>query len=316
MKPLELSSVAEIWKSAIAILSDRLSPAASSPQLWFPWGETWRGHDANGNLPPTDLPENLRHAKGERFAGRLWFSTTVSDIVWLVSMKADRSNEHLPGPLESSEAVKSTLQLLGEFIKLECLLGLTLRILENRAGEHIGHWDRVRNFAVAIGRQLNVTGRDLVELELIALLHDIGKVALPPTLLEVSRSLSPAERKQIETHSTVGAGMIREIPGMEKVSEGVLSHHECPDGTGYPRGLSGEEIPFASLIVGAADAFDAMTHFRPYAAERTYHETLDEMIRQTGKFDHRVLWGLQNVLKHLGILEIHPAVPDENKLSR
>lgn len=312
MKPLELSSVAEIWKSALKLLADALAPVGHHPQIWFPWGDLWRGHGEQGGLPTCDLPAGLREAAGTRFAGRSWRSLQVGDITWLVSLKIDHpsggGNDHWTLP----ETIVPTFRLLGEVVRMECLLGLTLRILENRAGEHSGHWERVRHMAVAIGRKLQLSGKDLVEVEMTALLHDIGKVALPASLLEVSRALSAAERRQMEAHSTVGAGMIREIPGLERVAECVLAHHEAPDGSGYPRGLNGDEIPLPSLIVGAADAFDAMTHFRPYAAERTYHETLDEMVAQRGKYDDRVLWALQDVLRQLGILEIRPMVPDQH----
>jgi len=306
MKPLELSSVNEIWKSALSILGKHLASHGHDPQIWFPWGQIWRGHDQNGQLPPTNLPDSLRTARGERFGGRTWWSVDLGGFPWLISLKKDGPPMSVNMPPFTDE-VMSTMRLLGDFVRLEGLLGLSFKILENRAGEHLGHWERVRHLASAIGRHLNLPGRDLMEVELAALLHDIGKVALPSSILEVSRSLSPAERKQVETHSVVGAGMIREIPGMERVAETVLYHHEAPDGSGYPKGLAGADIPLPSLIVGAADAFDAMTHFRPYADEKTYKESLEEMMRHTGKFDDRVLWALQEVLRKLGILDTRPA---------
>ena len=315
MKPLELSSVAEIWKSALTILADALASIGRHPQIWFPWGNSWRGHGEQGSLPACDLPASLRDASGAHFAGRSWRSLRIGDMTWLVSVKADHPSEGSLKQWSLPEAMLPTFRLLGEVVRMECLLGLTLRILENRAGEHGGHWERVRHMAVAIGRQLRLSGADLVEVEMTALLHDIGKVALPPSLLEVTRSLSQAERRQMETHSAIGAGMVREIPGLERVADGVWAHHEAPDGSGYPRNLRGEEIPLASLIVGAADSFDAMTHYRPYAAERTYQDTLGEMIGQRGKYDDRVLWALQEVLRHLGILGVHPVVPAEPMVS-
>ena len=235
MKPLELSSVAEVWKSALAILDKYLEGEGSSLQLWFPWGKLWRGHDINGILPATDLPGNLVSREGTKFAGRHWHSFKISDTDWLLSLKP-KKNAKLPQPIQVSSEAESALTLLGEFVKLECLLGLTLRILENRASERTGHWDRVRNLCVAIGHQMKLSGRELFDLELAGLLHDIGKVNLPGTLLDELRPLSPAERKQIEAHSAIGAGMIREIPGLERVSEYVLFHHEAPNGIEYPEG--------------------------------------------------------------------------------
>ncbi|MBI3039533.1 HD domain-containing protein, partial [bacterium] len=186
---------------------------------------------------------------------------------------------------------------------------LTLKTLENRANEAVGHWDRVRNFSVSIGKKMGFFGQGLFELELSGLLHDIGKVALPREILEDSRILSPAERKQIETHSVLGAAMIKEIPGLEKVAESVLCHHESPDGSGYPKGLSASEIPLSALIVGAVDSFDAMTHYRPYAFERTYQESLSELFKLPGKYDDRVLWALQETLKCFGMLDTKPGEP-------
>ena len=226
-------------------------------------------------------------------------------------MKSKSKTIHPEQFLLSKEA-STTLSLLGEFVKLECLLGLTLRILENRANERTGHWDRVRHLCVAMGKQMKLASRELLELELAALLHDIGKVTLPISLLEESRPLSPAERKQIETHSAIGAGMIREIPGLDRVAECVLYHHEAPDGSGYPKALKCGEIPLNSLIIGAADSFDAMTHYRPYASEQTYKDTIKEMLDHSGKYDDRVLWTLQEVLRNLGILDVHPVSPKQN----
>jgi len=183
--------------------------------------------------------------------------------------------------------------------------------MENRASERDGHWDRVRNLCVAIVKKMKLSASELFELEIAALLHDIGKVTLPSHILEESRNLSPAERKRMQTHSVVGAGMIREIPGMERIAEYVMYHHEAPNGSGYPKGLKGEEIPIQSLIIGAADAFDAMTHYRPYASERTYKETIQQMLHDEGKFDERVLRVLMEVLRNLGILEVFPASLDK-----
>jgi|GEM_PF-1108021 len=306
MKPLELSSIAEVWKSALSILANNLASIGTDLQLWFPWGPTWRGHDEKSILPSTDLPQDLISSKAVHFGGRIWKALPINGLSWLISLKAFKKIEKNLESWQPLPETQSALNLLGEFVKLECLLGLTMRILENRAAERSGHWDRVRNFCVAIGRQLNLSQLELVDLELAALLHDIGKVALPGSLLEEARPLSPGERKQIETHSLVGSTMIREIPGFERVADAVLCHHECPDGSGYPKGLKAIEIPLNSLIIGAVDTFDAMTHYRPYAAERTYHDSINEMIHNIGKYDDRVLWALQDVLKNLGILDIRP----------
>jgi len=311
MKPLELSSITEVWKSVLGKLTQSIAQVGADVQVWFPWGRNWRGHDSRGSLPPTELPVELAatHA-GAHFAGRWWKPVSAAGLTWLLSFHAAEGGEKMLPEWKPATEVESALSFLGEIVRLESLLGLFLKVLENRAIEEFGHWDRVRNYCVAIGRNMGLSQRELVDLELAGLLHDIGKVSLPASLLEERRPLSPAERRQIESHALVGAAMIREIPGLDRVADAVMSHHESPDGSGYPRALRDPEIPLSGLIVAVADSFDAMTHYRPYAAERTYRESISEMAGRQGKYDERVLWALQQVLKQLGILETRPiAVP-------
>lgn len=316
MKPLELSSISEVWKTVLAQLTRSIAQVGGNIQVWFPWGRTWRGHDSHGSLPPTELPGELAmtHA-GTHFAGRWWKPVSAAGLTWLISFHVTDGNEKNLPEWQLPKEVETSLALLGEFVRLESLLGLFMKVLENRAIEEFGHWERVRNYCVAIGRNMGLSQRELVDLELAGLLHDIGKVSIPATLLEERRPLSTAERRQVESHAMVGSAMIREIPGFDRVADAVLSHHESPDGSGYPRGLRDPEIPLAGLIVSAADAFDAMTHYRPYAAERTYRESIAEMSERRGKYDERVLWALQQVLKQLGIMEVRPitAAPHSNE---
>ncbi|MDD2998538.1 MAG: HD domain-containing protein, partial [Candidatus Riflebacteria bacterium] len=269
MKPLELSCITGVWKTALGILNENLAAIGSDLQLWFPWGGIWRGHDRNGILPPTDFPEELVGSGVSRFGGRLWKSFSLNNTSWLISLRAPVSASCGMEQWELPANAEESLKMLTDFVRLECLLGLTMKILENQSREHVGHWDRVRNFSVAISGELGLSQRELADIELAAMLHDIGKIGLPDELLELAGPLDEEERKKVEAHSLIGAAMIREIPGMEMIAEIVLGHHESPDGSGYPRGLKLEEIHLGSLIIAVADSFDAMTHYRPYAIERT-----------------------------------------------
>lgn len=316
MKPIELTSIFEVWRTAISSLQESLSIDSSDLQVWFPWGRFWRGHDRNSSLPPTDLPADLSDGSTSRFGGRIWRCINVSDSKWLLSIRGNAQIEKKFRDWYPDEDLLSSLRMLAEFLRLEGLLGLSMKVLEQRAGEHGGHWERVRQFSTAIARKLGFSGEALIKVELAGLLHDIGKIAVPAAILEQVRPLSPAERKQVETHSLVGSTMIREIPGMEDVAEYVMSHHEAPDGSGYPRGLKAGEISLPALIIAAADSFDAMTHHRPYATQKTYHDTIREMTGNTGKYDDRVLWALQDVLRELGILDSKPMVTGPGEIPR
>jgi HD-GYP domain-containing protein (c-di-GMP phosphodiesterase class II) len=308
MKPLELSSIKEVWKSALKIVGDNISDIGKDLQLWFPWGRIWRGQDKVGSLPPTALPEELTTGGVNRFGGRLWKSVSVNGTSWLLSIKAPVTQTAQMENWAIPEKALDSLKMLGEFVKLEGLLGLSMKILENRANEHEGHWDRVRNFSLAIGRELELKIQELADLELAAMLHDIGKVGLSDDILNSVGPLSEESRKKMESHSIVGSTMIREIPGMSRIADYVLYHHESPDGTGYPKGKKAGEIPLGALIISVADAFDAMTHYRPYATEKTYKECFQEMKDQKGRFDITVLNALEKVLIRLGIIDSKPMV--------
>lgn len=310
MKPLELSCITGVWKAALGILEQHLSSTGGSGdfQLWFPWGAIWRGHDRDGSLPPTDFPDELAKPGVSRFGGRFWKSFTLSGTNWLISVKAPTSAAAAMENWELPAKAVDALKMLSDFVRLECLLGLTMKILETQSQEHSGHWDRVRSLSLAIGCEMGLPVRELADLELAAMLHDLGKIGLPGELLQIAGPLEEEERKRIEAHSLIGSAMIREIPGMEMIADIVLSHHEHIDGTGYPRGLSYEQIPFGSLIVAVADSFDAMTHYRPYAIEHTYLESFNQLKSEKGKFAPEVVAALERVLKRLGILESKPLV--------
>ncbi len=308
MKPLELSCITGVWKSALSILEENLPGVAGDLQIWFPWGSVWRGHDRHGTLPPTDFPDDLTGNDLNRFGGRFWKTIDLNGSRWLLSFRAPVSAKEEMEKWELPDKATESMKMLADFVVLECLLGLTMRILENQSHEHTGHWDRVRSLSVAIGSEMGLPARELVELELAAMLHDIGKIGLPDEMLQLAGPLGDEDRKKMESHSLVGSAMIREIPGLEMVSEVVLCHHEAMDGSGYPRGIKNEQIPLGAKIIAVADSFDAMTHYRPYAMERTYLETYEELKGARGKFSPEVVAALEKVLRRLGIIDTKPLV--------
>ncbi len=310
MRPMELSCITSVWKSALKLVGENLSNIGTDLQLWFPWGKVWRGHDIKGDLPPTDFPIDLINNKISRFGGRLWRAVSVGKYFWLISVRASKNAISDLKQTKINEKAIEALKMLGEFVRLESLLSISLRVLENRAKENTGHWDRVTSLSVAIGEHLGLSEQELSDLEIAAMLHDIGKVALPDRILESSDRLSDKDRKKVEAHAMVGATMVREGPGMDKIADYILYHHESPNGSGYPNGKTDEDIPLGSLIISVADAFDAMTHYRPYACEHTYLESFNALKEVDGKYSPLVLDALEKVLNKLGILESKPMVKD------
>lgn len=153
-----------------------------------------------------------------------------------------------------------------------------------------GHAAQVAELALDLGHALGLSSEALLELELVARLHDVGKRAVPESILSKPGPLSNSEWSVMRRHPEWGAGMLADVPGLDAVAGGVHAHHERWDGSGYPRGLSGDAIPFASRIVAVCDAFSAMTADRPYHAARSVLDALGELRRGAGsQFDPAIV---------------------------
>lgn len=159
------------------------------------------------------------------------------------------------------------------------------------------HVNRVREYAVAIARQLNLSDDDLEAIRIAALLHDIGKLGIPEQILSKPDRLTAEEFEIVKTHVTLGAMILEPVRFPWPVVPIVLAHHERWDGTGYPKGLAGEEIPIGGRIVAIADVFDALTSARPYRTAMTKEEAIAFIRSQSGRqFDPKVVEALVAVL--------------------
>jgi putative nucleotidyltransferase with HDIG domain len=149
-----------------------------------------------------------------------------------------------------------------------------------------GHASRVTVFAQAMARRIGLDKERLSVLRLGALLHDVGKLTVPPAVLLKSGPLTEVEFVQVQRHPAAGVRMLRSLGAPREILPSVLHHHERWDGTGYPRGRAGERIPLEARILAVADSFDAMTSTRPYRAPRDASDALDELRRCAGtQFD-------------------------------
>ncbi len=126
------------------------------------------------------------------------------------------------------------------------------------------HCRGVVELSLVVAHELRLGARELEHVEQVALLHDVGKVAVPDSVLRKPGPLSTAERAVVERHTETGARIVRSIPGLAHLAPAIRAAHERWDGLGYPDGLSGERIPLASRITFVCDAYDAMTSDRPY----------------------------------------------------
>jgi HD-GYP domain-containing protein (c-di-GMP phosphodiesterase class II) len=115
-----------------------------------------------------------------------------------------------------------------------------------------------------MGKRLLMDEKELSSLDIAAALHDVGKIGVPEAILDKPGRLDEREMEVVRRHSTIGAGIVEDIPDYAEVRSAILYHHERWDGSGYPEGLAGEKIPFFARIIALADVYDAITDDRPY----------------------------------------------------
>src|SRR4051812_26462115 len=160
-----------------------------------------------------------------------------------------------------------------------------------------GHSRRVQQLALAIGRELGLSQAELDLLGHAALFHDIGKLAIPDSILLKPASLTPDEWALMQRHADEGARIIDRLGFLQDAVPAIRHHHERFDGTGYPDGLAGEEIPLGARIIHVADALDSMLTTRIYRAARPADEALDELRRGSGsQFCPRCVTALERLL--------------------
>ena len=193
------------------------------------------------------------------------------------------------------EAARRMRRLEGGFV--EVVRRLAQRI-EGKDHATTGHCDRVADLTCEIARRMGVEPHALPWYRVGAYLHDIGKLEIPPTILNKSGRLSPEEWALVKRHPVAGAEMLHDIDLPWEVRPIVESHHECWDGSGYPHGLAGEEIPLAARIFTVADVYDALVSRRSFKVALPHDEALDVMRRDVGRqFDPAVFKVFEEVVR-------------------
>ncbi|WP_409344344.1 HD domain-containing phosphohydrolase [Paenibacillus sp. MBLB4367] len=186
-----------------------------------------------------------------------------------------------------------------EKAKLE-ILELLARASEYRDDMTGQHTQRVGQMAGNIARELGLQEQEADLIRKAAPLHDLGKIGIPDGLLLKPGKFTPEEFEQMKTHTTIGASILAgsSFSVLEVAGTIALSHHEKWDGTGYPEGRRGEDIPLSARIVAIADFYDALTHERPYKAAWSSEEAVAEILRQKGlHFDPQVVEAFLAVLE-------------------
>lgn len=178
----------------------------------------------------------------------------------------------------------------------------TVAAIEARDEYTSGHSQRVKHLAVAVAKEMRLSGELVVMIDYLSGLHDVGKIGIRDEILRKPGPLTSDEFAEIRQHPVMGSTILGHIEGIGKNVDMVTHHHERYDGKGYPNGLAGEEIPLGARIIGVCDAFDAMTSHRPYRPTMSEQEALIEVQRCSGaQFDPKVVKAFLKVMDPLGV---------------
>jgi putative nucleotidyltransferase with HDIG domain len=185
-------------------------------------------------------------------------------------MVAERTGQLEAAMSQLEQSYSATLEALGSAIDL-------------RDGATAGHSRRVLWYSINLASALGGLEDQLKNIAMGAWLHDIGKLAIPDGILLKSGALDDQERAVMQRHVMLGYDLVRGIPFLAEASEIIVAHHERWDGSGYPRGLQGDEIPLSARIFGVADTLDAITSDRPYRAALPFSVAREVIEHGSGK---------------------------------
>ncbi len=173
---------------------------------------------------------------------------------------------------------------------LGTVLTVFARVIDAKHGFTSGHSERVARYAVELARSMELSYSEVVKVRFAGLLHDAGKVAVPRSIIDKPGPLGPSEFMQVKNHPTLTMNILKNIVHLSELAWIAGHHHERWDGTGYPDGLAGEEIPLLSRILAVADAVDAITSPRSYKQEKSASEMLTILHEASGtQFDPQIV---------------------------
>lgn len=178
---------------------------------------------------------------------------------------------------EIQESIISTIEML-------------IYLSKTKGSELPGNIENATSIGMEVGKRLGLDENDIRNLNIAIRLHDIGNVGIDSCILNKAGALTAEERKEVQKHPSIGGKVLSFLKGYEFISEIVKSHHENYDGTGYPDGLKGKDIPLLSRIVHLVDAYDSLTSYRPYRPPLQPDEIVKILINERGKkFDPEII---------------------------
>ncbi len=250
----------------------------------------WGGDEFVILLPRTapegadEICRRIQAACGE--ASDLPVQVSIS-LGYATKKNTSQAMEHI---LNSAEDWMYRRKLLESRSFRSAMVNSLISTLAEKSFETVGHTERMGVLSLKIGAVMGLQEDEMENLNLLSLLHDIGKVAVSERVLTKADQLNDEEWVEIQRHSEIGYRIAQSTVELGQMADLILSHHERWDGSGYPNHLQGDDIPLLSRIVAVIDAYDAMTHERPHRPQMTHEETLREIERCSGsQFDPMVV---------------------------
>jgi putative two-component system response regulator len=222
-------------------------------------------------------------------------ATRLTPIVFITALSAREqrmqglacgADDFLSKPLDTQELLVRVRSLMrmkrytDDLDSASAIIMMLATMIETRDGYGQGHCHRMANYASALGRAMGMSEPDVHVLHRGGFLHDIGMLAISDSVLRKRGTLEPDEYELVKSHTVVGDGLCSNLRSLQHVRLIVRWHHERYDGSGYPDGLQGEEIPLIAQIVGIVDVYEALTAERPYQMQRSPRETADVLRTQ------------------------------------
>jgi len=250
------------------------------------------GGDEFGVLLPQTDSQSAQQICGRIYDTCKGYALDESSIYPSISLRYATKNfetETMDNILMAAEEYMSRHKLLESKRAHSAIIASIKVIMFEKSQETEEHAERLAQLSKSIGLAMSLTADQLNKLELLATLHDIGKMSIPAAILSKPGKLSDEEWVEMKKHPEVGFRIAQATSELVPIAKYILYHHERWDGKGYPQGLIGEKIPLLSRILAIADSFDAMTNDRSYRVAMTKEEAIEEIRKNSGtQFDPTV----------------------------
>jgi|GEM_PF-1828258 len=243
------------------------------------------------------------------YAGRSQEEQAMKDIFQAIEALKNRPGEVRRHNADSGRAVEGLERRVKELEEGYVNMAMNMVVIqEARESYHRGHAQRVAKLSTKIASAMGLPAEEVMQLELAARLHDLGRISIPAKILFKPASLTIGEWAEVQLHPLRAVELLRPCRSLRKVLPVIECHHERFDGGGYPNGYKGEEIPLMARILAVADAYDGMTSLRPYRASMSSEEAMDilEQGMET-QWDPEVVETFLGIMRPSGARVIHTA---------